>query len=116
MTKKEINKEFVNMRVIRKCIMKAIPKESTFEDIKKEIDSRYVKLVSVEKNCITFKANKKFREKQSIDSSFGENYINKFLADCFNNILNRDDITKKTLEISSDILIDDNNIIVEFNE
>lgn len=108
----KIKKVFVSNRMIKKKLKKIIKKKFVLNIIKQETDNKYLKFIEFSDNCLIFKTNKKFRDKESDDPSFSSNYIFNFLSKIFYNIgIN---VTSSQLYIICDIYKDNNKILVEF--
>lgn len=117
MNGKNIKNGFINIRIIHTLILRLLKNKDSeiFQLIKQSIDSRFLKIIEINNDCIIFKANKKFRDKDVEDETFSKKYISVFLSKIFNEIITDYDITTQCMNVMIDIVKDDNKVIVEFN-
>lgn len=67
-------------------LVKIIDTEEFESELKKILDSRFIKFINVKKRTIVLRANKKLREKIEKDKSYLEEYIWLFLHQVFKEI------------------------------
>lgn len=117
MTERELEKKYLENLNLKHEIRKTLKhdKEELETLIKDNVDSKFIKYINIKNDVISFKANKKMRDKMEKDNSFLDNYIFKFIS----NILNKHydgnfNVTSKTLNSISDIIYmdTDNKIFV----
>lgn len=107
MTEKELEKKYLQNLNIKHHIRKTLKQDKDALEtlIKENIDSKFIKYINIKNDVISFKANKKLRDKMEKDESFLDTYVFKFISQILNKHYDKTDyITCKTLNSISDII------------
>lgn len=100
---------FVDIRIIQYNIQNALKDKTMVQNlrdiVKANIDNRYLKFIGIEKGSITFKANKKFRDKMKDDDTFYCTYTLDFISSIFEKI--GIEISVNKLQIISEVYLDE---------